>query len=150
MAGVEATNIMNTFNFENSTKVDVDGASRGLYAMWNNDLSFQTITQSPQELYLFIKVNKHTQPFILTAIYSKSYATSKSILWDNLKAFCENHKHLPHLVLGDFSEISCPSEKFGGLAPSVNHMHKFKDNLENCNLLDLVFSGPRFTWSNLS
>lgn len=74
---------------------------------------------------------------------------SKAILWKNLKAYYANHKHLPHLVLGGFNEISCSFEKFGGLAPSVKRMHKFKDNIEDCNLLNLGFFGPRFTWSNL-
>lgn len=47
VAGEEANNMMNYFNFDNSAKVDADGASRGLYAMWNKYLSIQTIAQSP-------------------------------------------------------------------------------------------------------
>lgn len=141
MAGQEAINIMSRFNFENSAKVDADGASGGLLAMWNNELTIQTITQSPQELY-------HSQPFIITVVYSKPYASSKSSLWDNLKKFCLNNNH-PHLVLGDFNDITCHAENFGGLQPSANRMRKFRDNIEACNLIDLGFSGPRFTWSNL-
>lgn len=143
VAGEEANNIMNRLNFENSAKVDVDGASGGLYALWNNDLSVQTIAQSPQELYLFIKVKNHTQPFFLSAVYSRPYASFKSLIWDNLKSFCDNHKNSSLLVLGDFNEISSPSEKFGGLAPSPNRMLKIKENIDDCNLMDLWFSRPR-------
>lgn len=46
VAGIEVHTIMNRFNFENSVKVDIEGASRGLYAMWNNDLSIQAIAES--------------------------------------------------------------------------------------------------------
>lgn len=37
------------------------------------------------------------------------------------------------------------NKKFGGTKPSDSRMHKFKMNIDACNMLDFGFSGPRFT-----
>lgn len=132
---------MSRFNFGNSTKLDVEGAFGGLYVLWNNDISVQTIARSPQELYLFVKVNQFTQPFMITAIYSKPYSSFKTLLWDNLKNFYSNYLG-PHLVLGDFNDIIYSTEKFGVLEPSEKRMLNFRLNLEACNMLDLGFLAP--------
>ena len=39
-------------------------------------------------------------------------------------------------------------KKFGGRPPSLYKMSTFNDFLNSCNLFDLGFSGPLFTWTN--
>ena len=56
---------------------------------------------------------------------------------------------LPWLVLGDFNEILSEEDKFGGRRLNLNRAIEFKDCIDSCNLLDLGFSGPKYTWSNL-
>lgn len=55
---------------------------------------------------------------------------------------------LPWLIMGDFNDISNTKEKFGGRHPDLNKMALFNDFLNTCNLIDLGFIGPLFTWSN--
>lgn len=38
--------------------------------------------------------------------------------------------------------------KFGGRAVSVSRSLLFKECLDKCNMIDIGFSGPRFTWTN--
>lgn len=54
----------------------------------------------------------------------------------------------PWLIIGDFNEISQPSEKFGEGPPSEQKMKIFNTFLNSCNLLDLGFIGTPFTWTN--
>lgn len=78
----------------------------------------------------------------------KPYLHDKQLLWSNLKSFLASSSG-PSLVVGYFNDILNLNDIFGGLKPSEKKMQAFRKNLDECNLLDLGFSGPRFTWSNL-
>ena len=71
---------------------------------------------------------------------------NKDWLWDSLQKEAAEHS-LPWLVTGDFNEVGSQSEKYGG---QVNHLrcYKFNSVLNACNLIDLGFKGPRYTWTN--
>ena len=51
-------------------------------------------------------------------------------------------------MLGDFNDILSCDEKWGGNRPSNSRMSKFKNYLNAYSMIDLSFSGPKFTWSN--
>ena len=69
------------------------------------------------------------------------------ILWSNLSQVAQLH-NIPWLLLGDFNEVLTGEDKFGGKSINLNRALDFKDCLDTCNLLDLGFSGPKYTWSN--
>lgn len=52
------------------------------------------------------------------------------------------------IVLSDFNDVLDNSEKFGGLKVSYRRASLFRDCLNDCNLIDLGFKGPRFIWTN--
>lgn len=54
----------------------------------------------------------------------------------------------PWLVAGDFNQISNIHENYGGNIPSLTKCLNFKHNIATCNLDDLGFHGPKYTWSN--
>ena len=54
----------------------------------------------------------------------------------------------PWLCAGDFNEVTSFSEKKGGRAKSLRELRLFSDTLEDCDLVDLGFVGPPFTWRN--
>lgn len=51
-------------------------------------------------------------------------------------------------MAGDFNEPLIEEDKFGGRGVSINRSLLFKDCLDRCNMLDMGFSGPRYTWTN--
>ena len=51
-------------------------------------------------------------------------------------------------MLGDFNEVLCGEDKFGGNQVNLNRALEFKDFLDECNMLDLGFAGPKYTWTN--
>ena len=55
---------------------------------------------------------------------------------------------LPWIVFGDLNEVSSQSEKWGGNPVLKFCMDLFNNTLNDCKLMDLGFSGPKFTWSN--
>ena len=52
------------------------------------------------------------------------------------------------MLAGDFNEPIVGEDKFGGRSVSVNRSLMLKECLDICNMIDLGFSGPRFTWTN--
>lgn len=70
------------------------------------------------------------------------------MLWQNLELFASHFKG-PWVVLGEFNKISSISKKFGGNPPNHNRINQFNNFLNCCNILDLGFRGPKYTWSNL-
>ena len=69
-------------------------------------------------------------------------------MWSNLAKIVQL-ENLPWLLLGDFNEVLYGEDKLGGRRVNLNRALEFKDCLNACNLLDLGFSGPKFTRSNL-
>ena len=55
---------------------------------------------------------------------------------------------MPWLVIGDFNEILEQLEKDGGAQRREVQMDLFRNTLKNCQLSDLGFIGPKFTWVN--
>lgn len=53
------------------------------------------------------------------------------------------------MCAGDFNEILYAGEKWGGEDRDQNKMEMFKDALDYCDLEDLGYQGPSFTWSGV-
>jgi hypothetical protein len=66
-------------------------------------------------------------------IYSKILARMASNSW---------------MCVGDFNKVLVPFEKLGGNLWQQSLMQAFQHTLEACELTDLGFFGPKYTWSN--
>ena len=80
-------------------------------------------------------------------MYVSPRTAERHILWNNLIQTAGLH-NLPWVVAGDFNEPLMEKDKFGARAVSVNRSFLFKECLDKCNMIDIGFSEPRFTWTN--
>lgn len=145
-SGQHATTIISSLGFENYIKIDAMGFSGGIWLLWNpHNITIEPLASSFLELHC--KVTVKNSSFILSAIYASPTYALREKLWSNLsKTFsCFN---LPWIIMGDFNDISYPREKFGRCPPSRKKIETFNNFLNSCNLIDLGFSGPLFTWTN--
>ena len=55
---------------------------------------------------------------------------------------------MPWLMIGDFNEVLCGEDKFGGNQININRAMKFKACLDSYSFVDLGFVGPKYTWMN--
>ena len=55
---------------------------------------------------------------------------------------------MPWVIAGDFNEPLSSADKLGGRDVSIRKSLLLKDCLDRCNMIDLGFSGSRFTWTN--
>lgn len=56
---------------------------------------------------------------------------------------------MPWLAYGDYGEVLCNSEKFGGSPVSLQKSLRFSEMINRCCFSDMGFSGLRFMWTNL-
>ena len=85
--------------------------------------------------------------WIFYAVYASPRNAERNTLWENLIEVADLHNK-PWVIAGDFNEPLLDEDKFGGRPVSIHRSLLFKDCLDKCNMVDLGFSGPRYTWSN--
>lgn len=84
---------------------------------------------------------------ILTALYASSDRLTWEELWLYLAAMAKVIL-VSWLVIGDFNQVVDPTEKLGGQRLTRTHTASLWNFLNNGGLIDLGFSGPRYTWTN--
>jgi len=50
--------------------------------------------------------------------------------------------------MGDFNEVLLEEKKFGGNSICQRRVRAIKECMDDCHMLDLGFSRPKFTWLN--
>ena len=114
--------------------VSCNGCRGGLALLWKEDVTVDTQTYSPN--HIDVNVHTPTSPiWRLIGIYGHPEEERKTKTW-RLMRHLHARASLPWVCLGDFNELLESDEKNGGnrrlMAPMV----------------DLGFSGYRFTWRN--
>ena len=104
------------------------------------------LANTEQEIHTVVKVRNSNFSWLFTAIYASPRTAKRHVLWDNLIKVAEMHD-IPWVLAGDFNESLMEGDKFKGRAISVSRSILFKECLDKCNMIDIGFSGPRFTWT---
>lgn len=105
------------------------------------------LTGTEQEIHASVKVKSSNLYWLFTAVYASPRFRERRLLWNNLKYVSSIH-NLPWIIASDFNELLSSEEKFGGRPMSLYRANLFKECLDSCNMADLGFQGPRFTWTN--
>lgn len=146
LSGDRATSVISSLGYERYIKINTMGFTGGIWVLWNpSNIIVELITTVFHEIYLKIQVNSLT--FLLTALYAPPNFYDRKPLWEKL-AYLSNFIPISWLIMGDFNDISMANEKFGGRPPSQLKMNTFNNFLNKANLIDLGFSGPKYTWTN--
>ncbi|KAJ8442674.1 hypothetical protein Cgig2_003718 [Carnegiea gigantea] len=99
---------------------------------------------------------QHPHIIVLLETYvsgSRTYAVCNSIgfqgqfreLWDKLESWASSNNR-PWLMVGTFNETRSLEERNHGGPDMARHCSKFNDWIENNALIDIGFSGLKFTW----
>ncbi|KAF7822906.1 reverse transcriptase [Senna tora] len=147
VGGNRAQNIMNSLGFNSTHKIDLMGFAGGIWLLWDSrDVNLTVRGSTFQELHVLAEVS-NTHPCLLSFVYASPIRERRKILWENLSLIANNN-HLPWMVCGDFNEVLSQDEKWGIRLASHSRIRDFKGCLDNCSLMDLGFSGCKFTWCN--
>ena len=148
VGGDKARKIIEGLPFDGYITTDTVGYAGGLWMLWKTqEVEVSHLSSTEQEIHASTKVHSSNLTWLISAIYASPRLSKRRILWNNLKTVAQLH-NLPWLMLGDFNEVLCGEDKFRGNQVNLNRALEFKECLDECNMLDLGFTGPKYTWMN--
>ena len=140
--------MIDTLPYSHSRHVDLASFFGGIWLLWNEGPSFsvEIITCSEHSIHALVKVPSPSLSFLLTAVYAPPQFNKHKLFWDYLQNLAMNIS-LPWILLGDYNDMISEEEKLGGLPVNRTRITAFRNCLDKCELIDLGFHGPRFTWT---
>ena len=146
--GVRATEIIEGLPFDGCAVADTIGFAGGIWMLWRSDrVQVNVLAATEQEIHALVQVRSQPLNWLISAIYASPRFAERCVLWDNLKMLASLH-NLPWAIMGDFNEVIAEEEKSGGNSISQRRVNAILDCMDTCQMMDLGFSGPKFTWSN--
>ena len=148
LGGPRAKEITDRLPFDGAIYTETIGYARGLWLLWNSDrVKITPLGNTEQEIHEVVKVRPLNTSWLFSIIYASLRISKRRILRNNLLSVSELNNFL-WLLTGDFNEPLVSSDKYGGRAVNIKNSLQFKECLDRCNMVDLGFSGPRYTWTN--
>ncbi|XP_019173567.1 PREDICTED: uncharacterized protein LOC109169145 [Ipomoea nil] len=130
--------------FEGAFCVDRVSFGGGLALFWRDSNVASLLSYSIDHIDMEVTIpGKPT--WRLTCFYSEPDRTQRQVTW-NLLRHLKDQSTLPWLVVGDFNDIACLSEKRGVHSHPAALIEGFNDALRDCQLHDLGMLGGNFTW----
>ncbi|XP_059446325.1 uncharacterized protein LOC132177864 [Corylus avellana] len=127
--------------------VDCVGKSGGLALFWKDDGVVEIQNYSRRHINATIRSEYGAQPWTLTGFYGNPDVSKRKESW-NLLQHLRSLSCNKWMCVGDFNEILADSEKVGANKRPRWQIRAFQQAMEACQLYDLGFVGPKFTWSN--
>ncbi|XP_075670153.1 uncharacterized protein LOC142639911 [Castanea sativa] len=144
-SGERAKRIADRLPFDGAIFDNIIGLSGGLWPLWDSsqvDIDEQSSTE--QEIHAMVTPKYSSSSWLLFAIYANPRLAERHLLWENLMAVFELHS-FPWVIAGDYNEVLIGEDKYGGRPVNINRALRFQDCLDTCRMIDIGFSGTRFT-----
>jgi len=141
----KAKKVRDQCNFKFIWVVPSEGRRGGLALFWKDGIEGEVLEADQSHIDTLVKGGVLTNWWHLTGFYGAPKTLRRDESWALLKLI-RDRSTLPWLVIGDFNEIVCVSEKEGGSLRQRQQMKNFTETLNWCGLRDIGFMGPRFTW----
>ena len=96
---------------------------------------------------MLIRLNPHGKQWRGTFVYGEPKAHERHHMWTLLRRI-KDTSNLPWLMMGDFNETMWQSEHFSSTRRSEKNMENFRKVLSDCNLFDMGYREPGWTYNN--
>ncbi|KAK3198468.1 hypothetical protein Dsin_021883 [Dipteronia sinensis] len=126
--------------------VNCKGKSGGLALFWEKNLNVNLLSFTQGHIDVIIQEGNN-RIWRFTGFYGNPDKTQRGHSWVLLRRLAGMYC-MPWLCMGDFNEVLQDSEKRGGVSESWRALSEFREAVEDCHLVDMGFTGPKFTWCN--
>ena len=148
LGGTRAADLAKSVPFDEFLCSPTIGFAGGIWILWKTDVvELKHLCTTEQEIHTSVKVFGSNSSWLLSAIYASPRRSERRMLWQNLSTVAGLHS-LPWVMVGDFNDITSSDEKWGGNIPNASRISEYYDCMNACNMIDLGFTGPKFTWTN--
>ncbi|KAK5793701.1 hypothetical protein PVK06_034854 [Gossypium arboreum] len=144
VSGKKANDIIEKLGFNFSHQVEAVGFSGGIWVGWKDSIHIRIIQNHPQFIFLCVNNLIPDKSILISFLYGSPNGSKRKLLWEGLQSIAP-HNFTPWLIMGEFNAIlSLPDKR----SPSTvgKRCNFFGNFVESCELQDLGYSGPSFTW----
>ncbi|KAL0408606.1 UNVERIFIED_CONTAM: putative ribonuclease H protein [Sesamum radiatum] len=141
------SSLLQSFNLLYSAFVPAFNKAGGLCLAWTPSLNVNIILTNTWMINALIFLNSDPRPWQFTGVHCPAVPTLKPDFWYCFNEICSSFDG-PWLAMGDFNAVLAQNEKMGGKPFASASRNAFGDELDLCNLIDLGFTGFKYTWSN--
>ncbi|KAK4269716.1 hypothetical protein QN277_022838 [Acacia crassicarpa] len=127
--------------------VNLIGRSGGLALWWSDAITVNILFSSANVIHTSVISDVLSTPSYISFIYGPTDDADRMLCWQEVRRI-SNAIRKPWLCLGDFNDILSQTEKWGGQPRAWRRIRNFKCFVSDCELEDLGFHGPSFTWCN--
>jgi exonuclease III len=120
-----------------------DGRSGGLILFWKQTVTLTVRDRTKNFIDVIIGIGQENA-WRFTGMYGEPRWENKHLTWERLREL-NQFGDSPWLVMGDLNDILYPFEKEGGRPRPNRCMKAFRDCLEDCHLMDVGYTGDKFT-----
>ncbi|XP_026380271.1 uncharacterized protein LOC113275053 isoform X2 [Papaver somniferum] len=145
-----ATAIVNKLGFSRAFVVDPVVFYGGLWLLWDPAIvDISCVSTSRWSIHDVVSMvnSPLSQPWLLSSIYGSLNHVTRQRIWAELESV-SSLSGCSWMVLGDFNSFLHSHEKIGGNPLSLSQSQELNAVFNQCGLIDLASSGPRFTWNN--
>ncbi|XP_074318276.1 uncharacterized protein LOC141655076 [Silene latifolia] len=141
-----AVKLGDIIGYRGQSRVNAQGFSGGIWLYWNTDIvSVSTVTEHHQ--YITIEIARNGEvPLFFSTVYASPDPTNRRELWRELENFARTNNR-PWLLAGDFNETRHLNERHGVDANMARRCENFINWIDNCDLIELAFTGASHTWA---
>lgn len=139
-------NLLWSLGFYGCFAVSSVGNSGGLALFWLKECYVSLEHYTTNVIDVTIKIDSEKM-WRATFVYGEPRTKLRYQFWDLLR-FIRTQWSGPWLCAGDFNEVLSRDEHMSKVQRGEHQMKLFRECLEDCKLVDLGFSGPKFTWNN--
>ncbi|XP_019181390.1 PREDICTED: uncharacterized protein LOC109176414 [Ipomoea nil] len=136
---------MSNSGFDNFFSVNTLGFAGGLLLVWNkNRLDLEVVRSNSQVIHCNVK-GTGVSHLHLSFAYVRPNPQAKELFWNECKSFGSAIVG-PWIMLGDFKDIASPNDHWGNDHVNMNNVTRFCKAYEDCGLMEVSSTGPKFTW----
>ncbi|KAG7585320.1 Reverse transcriptase domain [Arabidopsis thaliana x Arabidopsis arenosa] len=121
-----------------------------IWVCWREDITVHILYKSSQIITCWV-TSESGEQFVVSCIYASNFHADRMLLWEEIRQ-CDQlfvQSRVPWIVMGDFNETLASSEHSRGtVLANVTAGRGFQALISDCELEDLSYVGPRFTWWN--
>ncbi|TXG60811.1 hypothetical protein EZV62_012174 [Acer yangbiense] len=120
---------------------------KGFLLLWKDSLDVSILSFSSGHIDARIQ-SEDGYPWRFSGFYGDPNPKKRVNSWTLLRRLREVDR-LPWVYSGDFNEVLSQNENCGGSEKVFLNMLLFRQAVEDCDLIDLGYSGPRYMWNNM-
>ncbi|XP_028773891.1 uncharacterized protein LOC114730946 [Neltuma alba] len=145
ISGEVASRAIKRIGLPNSHRVEASGFSGGIWVLWTDQIQVDILLSHWQFIHTRVHLPHTSRSFLFTAVYASPMNSVRIQLWSELSNLARSIFE-PWAIAGDFNSVLYSSERRTSTGRRREGCPHFLQFVNDCTLLDLGFSGPRFTW----